>query len=180
MNFMNFSKISPFRWQWYPFLRKNICSFSIFSLLALLGFFFIPTAQAANMTQSTAENLALSMLTDSGRVCGVIAVPNCGNGELAKAFWTQAANPKLIVDGFTSNATSLTAAQAKASALNLLGRNIYIRSGNLTTTAYSMPYADHFVDLVAVTGLSSSTLANVSYDEVERILATGAKASRLV
>ena len=128
------------------------------------------------MDQTAADALALSLLTQSGRHCAAVAVPKCGSGELAVGFWNKGDDPKMLVDAFESDPILLKTAQGKASALGLLGRNIYVRSGTLSTTAYSMPYADNFMDLVAVTGLTDSDLASVSYNEIERILAPGAKA----
>ena len=93
-----------------------------------------------------------------------------------QAFWTNGADLRMLVDGFENDPTLLASAQQKANTLGLLGRNLYLRSGALSTISYSMPYADNLLDLVAATGLNDADLSNVSYNEIERVLATGAKA----
>ena len=128
------------------------------------------------MDSAAADNLAQALLMQSGRHCAMIAVPHCGSGELAVSFWNQGGDARLIVDAFESDPTLLASAQQKASALGLLGRNLYVRSGTLSTHAYSLPYADHFVDLVALTSLADADLNNLSYAEFERVLSTGASA----
>ena len=70
----------------------------------------------------------------------------------------------------------MATAQTNVSALGLMGRNMYVRSGSLSTKDYSMPYADNFCDLVAITNLGDADLNSVSYAEVERVLCMGAKA----
>ena len=134
------------------------------------------TCRTLAMSQSDANALAFSLLTQSGRHCAIIAVPHCGSGELAMGFWNEASQSNLLVDAFENDPTLLTSAQQKANALGLLGRNLYVRSGSLTANAYSLPYADHFCDLVCMTGLADTNFNNISYAEVERVLCTGAKA----
>ncbi|MBU0641168.1 MAG: hypothetical protein KKB50_20100, partial [Planctomycetes bacterium] len=122
----------------------------------------------------------MSLLEQSGRHCGVVSVPHCGSGELVAAFWDKGGAPAgdsaLLIDAFESDPALLASAQQKVDALGLLGRNVYVRRGTLSNRDNSLPYADHFVDLMAITGLTDADLAQLSYAEVERVLCTGAKA----
>jgi len=139
---------------------------------------------AVAMNQDDANTLAKSLLLQSQRHCTMIAVPHCGSGELALGFWNCAGGGKenkggdtrLIVDAFESDPALLSSAQTKVGALGLIGRNMYVRSGSLSAKDYSMPYADNFCDLVAISNLADADLRNVSYAEVERVLCMGAKA----
>ena len=128
------------------------------------------------MNSGDANNLALSLLTQSGRHCALIAVPHCGSGELAVGFWNQGGDARMLVDAFECDPALLASAQQKASALGLLGRNLYVRSGTLSTNAYALPYADNICDLLCITRLADTNFSTISYAEVERVLCTGAKA----
>ena len=68
----------------------------------------------------------------------MIAVPHCGSGELAIGFWTEAGDSRLIIDAIESNLVLLATAQTNAAALNLSGRNMYMRYGSLSTNIYSL------------------------------------------
>ena len=142
----------------------------------ILAMSLFTTCRALALSQADANTLATNLLTQSGRHCAMIAVPHCGSGELAMSFWNLGGDSHMIVDAFESDPTLLASAQQKANALGLLGRNLYVRSGVLSTNSYSMPYADHFCDLVCFAGLADTSFNNVSYAEVERILCVGAKA----
>ena len=148
-----------------------------FLRMAAIGVLFLsPTLPVRAMNPSDADALASTLLTQSGRHCAVISVPHCGSGELAISFWNQGGDARMIVDAFESDPTLLASAQQKASALKLLGRNLYVRSGTLSTNSYSMPYADHYCDLICITGLADTNFTSISYAEIERVLCTGAKA----
>src|SRR5664280_2795093 len=95
--------------------------FGLFCVILAAGW----SMPAWAMDQTSANNLATALLTQSGRWCGVVAVPHCGSGELAVAFWSQAGDSRLLVDGFESDPTLLASAQQKVDALGLLGRNLY-------------------------------------------------------
>lgn len=124
------------------------------------------------LDQATADSLATNMLGQLGRVGGVFSVPHCGSGALVTALWNKTANSNLVVDAFESDSILLASAQARVNA-NLLGRNIYVSQGS---TLARMPYAENFVDLIAITDLKDADLATVSYVEIERALNPGAKA----
>ena len=141
-------------------------------LLLLLALPF--TARA--LDQTSADALATSILAASGRHCALVAVPRCGSGELVVSFWNKVGESHAIVEGSESDPTLLASAQQKANALGLLGRNLYLRSGTLSTAAYSMPYADNLVDLVVVTNLQDSDLSGISYAEMERVLCNSGQA----
>ena len=142
----------------------------------ILGMSLFMVFSALGMSQSDADALATNLLTQSGRHCAMIAVPHCGSGELAQSFWNYGGDARMIVDAFESDPTSLAMAQQKANALKLLGRNLYVRAGSMSTNSYSMPYADHYCDLLAITSLTDTDLNNISYAEIERVISTGAKA----
>jgi outer membrane protein assembly factor BamB len=134
------------------------------------------------MNQSDADALALSLLKQSQRHCAMISVPHCGSGELAIGFWNagggaaKGGDNRLLIDAFESAPAQLATAQANVTALGLMGRNMYVRSGALSTKEFSMPYADNFCDMVAITDLADADLSTISYNEVERVLCMGAKA----
>ena len=125
--------------------------------LGVFALILLAALPARAMDQTTATTLASNLLTQSGRHCTMIAVPHCGSGELVKAFWTQAGDSRLIVDAFESDSTLLASAQQKAG--GLLGRTLYVRSGSLSTNAYSLPFADQFCARVVFSGLASSDVA---------------------
>ena len=142
----------------------------------LLALSLFAASRVQGMSQNDADALAASLLTQSGRHCTMIAVPHCGSGELAQSFWNQGGDARMIVDAFESDPALLESAQQKANALGLLGRNVYVRSGSLSTNAYSMPYADHYCDLICATGLADTNFNAISYAEIERVLCAGAQA----
>ena len=154
------------------------------STLLIVGLIALtfPCSRTAAMSQSDADSLALSLLKESHRHCAMISVPRCGSGELAIGFWNGAGggakggDSRMLIDAFESDPAQLSKAQANVDALGLIGRSVYVRSGTLSTKDFSMPYADNFCDLVAITDLSDVGLSNLSYAEVERVLAMGAQA----
>ena len=137
---------------------------------------------AQAMNQAEADSLALSLLKQSQRHCTMISVPHCGSGELAVGFWNGAGggakggDSRILIDAFESDPNLLATAQTQVATLGLIGRNMYVRPGSLSAKDYSMPYADNFCDLVAITNLVDADLSSTSYAEIERVLCLGAKA----
>ena len=157
-------------------MRSHLSNISVFGVIYTGLIFCLCAGSVRAMDQAAADNLAQALLAQSGRHCAMIAVPHCGSGELAVSFWNQGGDARLIVDAFENDPTLLASAQQKVNSLGLLGRNMYVRSGSLATNAYALPYADHFCDLVCITGLVDTNFNTISYAELERVLCTGAKA----
>ena len=94
---------------------------------------------ALALNQGDARALARALLQQSQRHCAMIAVPHCGDGELAIGFWTHGGDSRLLVDAFENDPARLATAQAKAAALGLLGRNIYVRAARSLPTLIPCP-----------------------------------------
>lgn len=130
---------------------------------------------AGALTQPQADALAETLLSQWGRNNGVIAVPNCGSGELLKAFWENGRldperQPR--IHGFDDDAVALESARSLLEPSGDLNRSIYVAQFGLE----KMPYADRFIDLAVWTDISDADLAGISYSEMERILTVRASA----
>jgi outer membrane protein assembly factor BamB len=119
------------------------------------------------MDATSANNLENAIVTQLGRSKGFTSIPNCGNGQLARAFLQNSGMKVHAMDADQSNvdATRLLMKQNNLDD----GIRIICDKGTLAV----MPYADRFADLIVMTNLKDADLATISYAEVERALCPG-------
>jgi len=124
---------------------------------------------AAALDAASADAFASSLVSQLGRTKGFCAIPNCGNGQLARAF-LQGSGMK--VHAMDPDTADVSAARELMASAGLTAPRFYCDKGTLAV----MPYADRFADIIVITNLTDADLAGVSYAEIERALAPNGKA----
>jgi outer membrane protein assembly factor BamB len=119
---------------------------------------------ALAMDATSADNLASAILTQLGRSKGVTSIPNCGNGQLVRAFLAASGMKVHAMDSVQAN---VDATRALIDPTGRIGMSCAIEKHSLAT----MPYVNRFVDCIVITNLADADLAKVSYAEIERVLA---------
>jgi outer membrane protein assembly factor BamB len=116
------------------------------------------------MDVASADNLAQSFLSQLGRSKGVVSVPNCGNGQLARAFLAASGMKVHAMDASQAN---VDATRQLIEPTGKIGSTCIIEKGNLSV----MPYVNRFVDCIAITNVTDADLARIPYAEIQRVLA---------
>ena len=126
--------------------------------------FFVASMSLSAMDAPSADNLALSIIADLGRSKGVTFVPNCGNGQLVRAILQ---NSGMKVHASDPSPANVDATRQIIEPTGKIGVYCIIDKGALS----AMPYVNRFVDLIVITNLADADLANISYAEIQRVLA---------
>jgi outer membrane protein assembly factor BamB len=116
------------------------------------------------MDATSADNLAQSIIAQLGRAKGVTSIPNCGNGQLVRAFLAASGMKVHAKDSVQAN---VDATRQLIEPMGKIGPVCTIDKGTLST----MPYVNRFVDCIVITNLSDADLAKVPYAEIQRVLA---------
>ena len=132
------------------------------ALLAVIWINGIGLASAAGPADSKA--LADYLITKTVHPGGVIALPRCGDGQLAMALAKQSGGP--IVYAADARPDQYTTARAAAAQAGLLGRNVYVQQAEAT----KLPLADNYADLVVLADITDVDLQPSLMAEVQRIL----------
>lgn len=94
---------------------------------------------------------------------GVACVPACGDGTAALEL---ARTSEFLILALDEDAAKVAALKAKAAAEGLLGRNLYVEQGALE----ALPFADHYVDLLALPNAARAGLSEQARREILRVL----------
>jgi len=127
---------------------------------ALCTVLLLPDTTRA-MDAVSADSLASAIVTQLGRAKGVCAVPNCGDGQLARALLQHS---EMKVFAMDSDPASLQATQLLFESTGRAMPRCYVTKGDLS----NIPFLDRFVDCIVVTNLTDADLAGVPYAEIER------------
>ena len=103
------------------------------------------------------------VLAATGIRNGVACVPDCGNGALALELTQKSGFLVLALD---EDEPAVAATKEAALEAGLLGRSLYVQQGSLDT----LPWADHYVDLLALPEKSRNTLNEAEFGEIMRVL----------
>jgi outer membrane protein assembly factor BamB len=142
--------------------RLVVPAFHPLTMLAVCCMFVV--AQAFSLDASSADALAASILSQLGRTKGFCAIPNCGNGQLARAFLQTSGMKVHAMDMDTAN---LRATRQLMESINAIAPTFYADKGNLSL----MPYVNRFADCIVITNVTDAGLAAIPYAEIERVLA---------
>jgi outer membrane protein assembly factor BamB len=112
---------------------------------------------------ATAAVDADRLLKDAGIARGVAYVPACGDGALALEL---AEKSELLVLATDPDPANVAQAKARAAAAGLLGRRLYVQQG----APDAIPFADHYVDLLARPGTAEKDLGAAARAEILRVL----------
>ena len=136
-----------------------------FNLIILaMSVAIVAAISSSAMDAASADVLAASLISQLGRSKGVVSIPNCGNGQLAKAMLS-ASNMK--VHAMDPTQTNVDATRALIDPTGKIGPFCIIEKGTLSV----MPYMDRFIDLIVITNVSDADLAQIPYAEIQRALA---------
>lgn len=94
---------------------------------------------------------------------GVACIPDCGNGELTMALAEQS---EMLILAMDEDGKHVARLQEQAAKAGLLGRRLYVEQGSID----SIPFADHYVDLLALPHLKQADLAPAQKAEILRVL----------
>jgi outer membrane protein assembly factor BamB len=143
---------------------------SVSRSLCIAGAALVLFATSSFALDATSANaLAQSVITQLGRDKGFCAIPNCGDGQLARAFLQ---NSGMKVHAMDTDTAKLRATRQLVEPLGFIGPRFYADKGSLSL----MPYTDRFVDCIAITNLTDADLAGIPYTEIERALCPGGMA----
>jgi len=141
---------------------------AVSSLVLVLAVAFV-TSPVQALDATSADNLAQAVLSQLGYSKGVTAIPNCGDGQLARAF-VQGSSMK--VHAMDSDTARVRQTRELIASIGVTQPNCFVDKGTLTL----MPYADRFVDCIVITNLADADLSGLPYAEIERALCPGGKA----
>lgn len=112
------------------------------------------------------DALAKDLMSRAGICRGIVSLPRCGDGQLAMAM---ARNSGMLVHAMDSRPENVSATRRLAQDAGLLGRQIYVERGELS----SLPLADNYADLLVVADLQDADLARLECGEILRVLSAG-------
>ncbi|MFP4380300.1 MAG: PQQ-binding-like beta-propeller repeat protein [Candidatus Sumerlaeia bacterium] len=134
-------------------MRKYRISMGALLLLAFL-IAYLPVAQASGLEE---------MLGHYPTKRGVACVPDCGEADLALEL---AQKSEFLILALDPDETKIAAAKRKASEAGVLGRSLYVEQGQLR----SLPFADNYVDLLALPNKTQAELSEAEAAEIMRVL----------
>lgn len=121
------------------------------------------------MNQSAADALATAMITKLGRTRGVCVIPRCDNGTLGVAMMSRSS---FTVYTYDSDTAKVRAATLAADAVSQTGIRLVVDKSPLS----AVPFADNFVDFIAMPGATDADLTTLPITEIVRTLIPGGKA----
>ena len=131
---------------------------AVFLLGAILSALW-PVAVARGAAVETARWLR----EEAGLSAGIVCLPRCVDADLALGL---AADDGMVVHAMSEDTALVRALRRRARSKGLLGRRLYVEPGS----PQSIPFADSYVDLLALTDLTEDTLGEVDRAEVLRVL----------
>lgn len=144
-------------------------SYIIRTLVPALFALALTAAPALSLSATAADALATAIITDLGYNKGVCAIPNCGNGQLARAFYQRSS---MKVHAMDPDIADVNATGALLESINAYAPRAFVDKGTLAL----MPYVDRFASLIVITNITDANLSGISYVELERALAPDGKA----
>ena len=110
------------------------------------------------------NGLAGQLLEKSRIAGGIVCLPHCQDARLAA---TLARSGRVIVHAMSTSAGVVDALDRVSRSDVLLERSLYAEQGRPS----AIPFADDYVNLVAVTDATDENLATLSAAEIVRVLA---------
>lgn len=95
---------------------------------------------------------------------GIACVPDCGDADAALKL---ARETEMLVLALDADMAAVVGARQRAADAGLLGRRLYVEQG----TVEAIPFADNYVDLIVLTGMSEKDLSVKARAEILRVLA---------
>lgn len=140
--------------------------FGTVSIAGIVGLWALPVF---GLDATTADNLALAILTQTGRSGGVCELPRAGDGQLARAF---VQNSRMLVHAMNPDTASVRVVRALLEPSGQIGLRAYVEKGTPST----IPLADDYADIIVITGVVDAQLASTPVAEIARALCPGGKA----
>jgi outer membrane protein assembly factor BamB len=145
-------------------MKNSWKALALCSLVALAA-----AMPALALTQTNADNLATSILSQGGRTKGICELPRVETGELALSFVHRSG---MIVHAMNPDTASVRAARSMLDAEGFVGIRAYVEKG----TPAAIPLADNYADLLVITDVTAADLSSMPVAEIVRALGPGGKA----